>query len=337
MPVPRRRRRCWASSTTPALDRVRRRRSSRARRAVRRAAPPRRRAGPRARSTRARSAAIAGRVPRFRRRRWSWRRRWRRPSAAGARGASSTRSRRTRPAPVPRTSPSSPTDPATFYSPRRYARLRAIRAAVDPDGRSWSPTTRSPRIGSAARAGVARTPARALLSVALRVAGLLAHRARHLVVRRDPHDLGVPCAQARAADADRARTPTSGRRSSGPSPSRETPIGHGNPPPVTSSRSTFALMFPWSPGTKNGAVPRSASLKSIVTFDDRRAHRRRSPGCRRSARRSPRQRRSWRTSPRSGPGRSRVLPPTRNPSERRPISTRRAVYPPVPTTPSLSS
>jgi hypothetical protein len=47
----------------------------------------------------------------------------------------------------------------------------------------------------------------------------------------------------------------------------ETPIRNGKPPPVTSSRSTFALMFPWSPGTKNGAVPRSASVKSIVTFE----------------------------------------------------------------------
>ena len=74
-----------------------------------------------------------GRVPLLRRRRRAWGRRWRRRSTRRAR-ARARRSRRTRRASAYLNFVEQPTDPATFYTEDAYARLRAVRAAVDPDG-----------------------------------------------------------------------------------------------------------------------------------------------------------------------------------------------------------
>ena len=116
-----------------ALDGVRRAAPAGRAGPVRRAAPPGRRGRPRARGRR-RGRAARRRVPHVRRR----------PGhGTGERGAPPRRASSASRPRWPRTRPGKdylnfvehPTDTSRFYADEDYARLRAIRAAVDPDGR----------------------------------------------------------------------------------------------------------------------------------------------------------------------------------------------------------
>ena len=123
--APRAARRCGAR-------RVRRADPAGLARAVRRAAPPRRRGRPRSGGQRRRGTA-GGRVPHVRRR-LVMDAESGRPARPRSR-ASSTPSPPTRPASEYLNFVEQPADSASLYEDESYARLRAVRAAVDPAGR----------------------------------------------------------------------------------------------------------------------------------------------------------------------------------------------------------